>query len=408
MTRRNPPAKWVLPDVINPPGRTCYQISVPDNIYHKAAFFGALLDLASAYKWADDPSHTAKSVALVWRDIIDNLRLCPDPVKIGGADIEDNGMRLRVDPDNSCIIQCLDECSGNWGTFLDVSQCAPGAIAQPPAGGTLEPGDSKCYDVVLQGSGKWLLPVAVSEGDKIIISGAAGGWFDGAFVIWNCPNGQQYVAGACSGVGTTEGTDPCPAILHMRLIALVGADCFDAYNTTITVGAGVTDADVQLQANDSTLNDNAGSINFRVCVERAATPGTWSHTYDLTVNNGGFTNFFLGFSRAAYYAGFGWSVEPAVPGYMQLNSPVLPASAHITHMEYWYNTAVPGGTTADVEYPTYTGTNFAVDNTPSNPLDFVGDMVTDRWWTNVDSNGGSLSGIYLYKVVISGVGPDPY
>jgi len=73
MNRRNPRAKWTLPDVINPLETMCVQIQVPKERFHIAAFRGALLNLASAAQWADDPDHTAKLVANVWRDVINSM-----------------------------------------------------------------------------------------------------------------------------------------------------------------------------------------------------------------------------------------------------------------------------------------------------------------------------------------------
>lgn len=79
MPRRNPPAKWMLPDVVDPPDSICMSLQVPNNRYHIAAFRGALWNLASAINWADDIDHTAKEVAQVWRNVIDNM----------GADCDD-------------------------------------------------------------------------------------------------------------------------------------------------------------------------------------------------------------------------------------------------------------------------------------------------------------------------------
>jgi len=76
MSRRNPPAKWTLPAVVNPGTRKCFTINVPDEPYHLAAFRGALLALGSAYNWADDVDHTAKDVALVWRGVIADMADC--------------------------------------------------------------------------------------------------------------------------------------------------------------------------------------------------------------------------------------------------------------------------------------------------------------------------------------------
>lgn len=76
MSRRNPPAQYVLPSVVNPASRKCYTILVPDEPQHIAAFNGAILSLASAYNWADDPDHTAKDVALVWREVWEQMAAC--------------------------------------------------------------------------------------------------------------------------------------------------------------------------------------------------------------------------------------------------------------------------------------------------------------------------------------------
>lgn len=73
MATKNPRAKWVLPLVVDPTERLCAVVPVPNDVYHIAAFRGAMLGLASAYKWGDDLAHTAKDVANVWRDIAENV-----------------------------------------------------------------------------------------------------------------------------------------------------------------------------------------------------------------------------------------------------------------------------------------------------------------------------------------------
>lgn len=130
--RRNPPAKWVLPEIVNPPRTRCFVINVPDERFHIAAFRGAMLDLASAYKWADDPAHTARLVALIWKNVIVNMRDCPDPADPNnGVILEDlMSQQIRLKPDNSCIIQmwCIDD----WVDWYDPTNCATGAVSNPP------------------------------------------------------------------------------------------------------------------------------------------------------------------------------------------------------------------------------------------------------------------------------------
>lgn len=111
MARKNPPAKWVLPTVVNPETHKCVTIQIPDERFHIAAFWGALQTLGSAYKWADDTAHTAKNVALVWRDIVDSAMLgdCPVPT--------------QYKMDTCGIIEFSVDGGETWLTLADFSNC---------------------------------------------------------------------------------------------------------------------------------------------------------------------------------------------------------------------------------------------------------------------------------------------
>jgi len=298
-------AKWTLPVVINPPRHICYVVKVPRERFHIAAFLGAMNNLASAIFWQDDPAHKAREVALVWRDIVDFLEKqeCTSVQGDNLGDIEDAGMRLRIDPDNDCIIQCLDECSGEWGTFIDVAACAQLSVGQQDPGGDQSVGTTNCYDVHLPGNSQWISPVSVQDGDTIVISAAGGGWFDGAG--WYCPNGNGYALGACAGAPHTDGSDPNPAINHGRLIASIddGASWDDGYNTAVDILPGTEPTNLLIQMNDSSLADNGGSVHFRVCITRA-NPETWEYDIDFTLNSGGWQPRTTGSSE--YVLGTGW------------------------------------------------------------------------------------------------------
>lgn len=114
MSKKNPPAKWVLPAVVDPPTRRCIQVPVPDEPQHIAAFWGALLTLSSAYKWADDPSHTAREVALVWRDIIDGISWGCDPTMF---DVRQNVL-------NPCTLEKTED-GAIWTAWADLQKCPP-------------------------------------------------------------------------------------------------------------------------------------------------------------------------------------------------------------------------------------------------------------------------------------------
>lgn len=114
MARRNPPAKWVLPEVINPDTTRCFIINVPNERFHVAAFRGALLDLAAGYKWQDDPDHKAKDVALVWRGVIDNMEDC------GVTDFD-----VRQNEEEPCKLDKSTDGGETWTQFANLQLCPP-------------------------------------------------------------------------------------------------------------------------------------------------------------------------------------------------------------------------------------------------------------------------------------------
>lgn len=279
MSKRYPVAKWTLPDVVNPPDTVCFTIEVPNNIYHIAAFRGALYNLTSARFWQDDLAHTALEVAAVWQDVFDNIRKCPDDIDTNqGITLEDfMSQQIRISPDDSCIIQMW--CIDHWEDWYDPRTCVASTIEQPTNGSDLNAGECREWDVSLRASDRWLLPVAVNPGDTITVTDVSGAWSDGT-IGWNCPNGFTYALGACISAEAGEGTDPVPALNHMRLIMNVDGAFTDAYNILYSTPPSVTDGQVYFQANDGTLEGNSGTIAFHVKVCRASNePDSVTLTY---------------------------------------------------------------------------------------------------------------------------------
>lgn len=63
-------AGHLLPYPIDPP-RTCVQLYIPDAPQHIRAFWGTLDELAHWYSWQRDDAKTARLIAAVWREVID-------------------------------------------------------------------------------------------------------------------------------------------------------------------------------------------------------------------------------------------------------------------------------------------------------------------------------------------------
>jgi len=262
--KRLAPARWVLPVDVNPPDSICFQIPVPNDPQHIAAFLGAIYDLAKPYNWANDAAHTAIDVGAVWLKIFLALRRgCPIPKQLGYADGDD--FMIRQNPDNPCLLE--NSVDGiTWCTWADLSLCLSANPAQPTGGGVLTPGECRNFRATLDGNGQWLLPVPVSAGYTIELSSLSGGWTDGGG-DWNCPNGQSYILGACSGVGGYDGSDPLPSALHAQVIFECNGSFFNALSGVVPIPGGTPDDSVvTFQMNDATLSDNFGTVGFNVKV----------------------------------------------------------------------------------------------------------------------------------------------
>lgn len=275
MARQNPPAKWVLPLVVAPTTSKCIMVQVPDDPYHIAAFRGAMLALSSAYNWSDDIDHTAKDVANVWRDIVDNM------------DWGCESVAVQFRQPSNCSLEASFDGGETWAEIFNAYDCARGAsqdeinqeIHDGVLGGGGQPGGGgggtpeTCYNwrITLPANTQWLIPIALGNGDIITVSDVSGAWWDGNVLqTWKCPDGKEYALGACIGSGATSGTDPAPSINHMRLIGHFGAEYADMYNTDYTVPDGTGSIDGYLQANDDAIADNQGSLTLSIEVCKAA------------------------------------------------------------------------------------------------------------------------------------------
>lgn len=307
MTRRNPPAKWVLPEVVDPPDHICITVPVPNDRMHIGAFFGALYNLTSARFWQDNTSHTALQVARVWRDIFDELKAgpCSPPTNLGIA-VEDCDLNLRIKPDDPCVIQirCGED---SWEDWYDPRSCIPGAVTQPPPGGELPTGECLNYSVALQANNSWRLPISVSENYKITISNVNGAASDGTST-WYCPNGQPFVLGFCVGSPGHAMGDPDAVSYHMQLIATDGTNFYGAFNTSFVIPPGTADTFVEFQLNDDPLADNRGSISFdvEVCNQNA---NVITHIFDFTTGQHGWTITDDGGATASYVAATGFKAN---------------------------------------------------------------------------------------------------
>jgi hypothetical protein len=249
-TSKNRRARYTLPDVIDPVGRKCFAVYVPDNLYHVAAFRGQLEALAHARSWGNDPAHTALDVAKVWRDVVDSVESCDMEFR------QDDCHLYFVRGGVETLIYNGQECID---ANIKAGRIGPGNTGQVGP----YPNECHTYDVNLKISDDWICPNTVSSGDTILLADWKGAATDlGQFnTFWTCPSGTAYALGECSDVlraATIYGTDPLQTAPHLAVIGKIDSTYYDVWNSlsgitpaTFTVPAGYVNAQFRLQINVS-------------------------------------------------------------------------------------------------------------------------------------------------------------
>jgi len=413
MSRKNPPAKWVLPETVNPSTRKCITVQVPDDPQHVAAFRGAMLALSSAYNWSDDLAHTAKDVAAVWQEIVDAMDW-------GCGDMPALQFRQQ-----DCVLQVSHDEGTTWEDIYDAYTCARGASqdeinqeihdgvisggGQGPAGGSGTPGACYDYHVKLRGNDRWKVPVTISDGDTLTVTNARGGWTDNLPNVgfWYCPDGQQFILGQCNGGTSTSGTDPAPSINHMRLIAQIGSSYVDMYNLTHNVPAATGDVDVFFQANDVAINDNGGDIEFDLQVCK----GAWCYTFDFTASDGGWIAR-SDFPYATYVSGLGWQIQVYSGSTYALGIEKSFTSTVLTEITVQWHFVNADGADAYAIVST-PGSESDSHTQPSGTVDVLQDWVANIVSTKIlvatsDNSANGTPGTYISSITIRGAGINPF
>lgn len=415
--------RYQLPAQVNPPRRVCVQIEVPDDPAHWSAFWGALDTLCLAYRWADDPAHTAKAVAQVWRDVVENV--LPGNCEQPGTAGADEGVEtlIRQNPDNPCLLESSID-GVHWCAFADLSKCLP-APAQPGAGSEQPAPGGGCatYRAHLTAEGQWLLPTLVSSGDTIQLVNPIGATNDGGDLRWWCPDGIQFIGNVCVGAIVLNAADPIPTAGHMSIIALIDGIFYPLGTTIFTVPAGVSNARAVLQVNDSGLSNNKGSIDFgiTVCNNQA---GTWTHTSNYVIGQDGWLPIATGVGPGAVYTpGVGFEDTEDNFGAnnyrgVLIHRSISPATTFTSVTVHFSRTAGTVFASGDNHNITKNGVTALVtapiQTDPPNPFAWIGSTtgVTDlqlALYCGNDNTGTDPGGtLTVTSIVCTGTGTNPF
>jgi len=422
--RRNPPAKWVLPDVIDPPDHLCITIPVPKNRYHIAAFWGALYNLTSARFWQDDLSHTALLVAKVWQDIYDNL-------KWGACDFNIPDLIAEMEYEMSICEQLRFQdgklqglCCGEWTDITGQGDSSLGGPGQP-GGGAEQPaagGGQACYHANQQGAFQWLAPTVVSSGDVLTFSNFDGAAWDGTAPFplpgrWDCPDGRFFFAGECQdGTEALIGGDPLPTAPHMSLIAQINGTWYSCLSP-ITVPGGVSNAQVVVQLNDSGIGDNQGQYAFDLCVTNNAAT-RYSHLFDFAfgpqgwiaetpnLSGGWVGGKFIGHDNGSSYANRIYIHLPtgASIDHMTVHVDIDLAQFGLSADAY---SGVPGAGFLGNLYTQGLPANSTADRNATLP--FAVTLPAGTHYVQVEADGAVGSGYSnILSVIVEGPGTDPF
>lgn len=405
---------WVLPDVIDPP-RKCFQIEIPDDFHHRAAFFGAIYELTRWYNWQRDDAHTAKDVAAVWKGI---WRAANDKFYSQQGSCE---MQTLLRMDSLCgILQVSYDGGTVWSNLVDIGSCVSagvqsavdngqvGSPSQPGASGSVPVHDCKSYNVTLRGNERWMSPNPVEAGYTVIVQNAQGGWADTNSVLseWSCPSGTAYTLGNCGVYRPTAPSDPLQSAAHMRLIGYCNSVWVDMYNQTYVVPNGTPLSNFTLQANDGDLSDNQGSITLRVTI---CNYSQWCYEFDFTVSDGGWVPDDI---YAIYEPGVGWASQPGSGGRVLHMRKSITAGTLVTELRYWWHTDIAPDNIHG--YPYYDSIGGWTYNGQDMSGQWFQDGQRETNFLGLMSGNGTGSGngngahYWITKARITGVGINPF
>lgn len=311
---------------------------------------GALLELTNQATWdTSDPDaqllaqERAMSLIALFQTGVD----CMGNVMIEACDSPDCGIKYSTDGGTTWTCINLGGCIADIvGTGIDnaindgLLQKAGG---QPSPTSAPAPGSCQTYHVILAGNERWKIPSPLNQGDSITVTNAKGGWTDGS-LFWFCWNGESYTLGACGGNNAYEAGDPVQAGNHMMLIGGYNTTTpvyFDA-RTEFIMPIGISAVDGWLQANDTTLDDNAGQIEFDVQI---CSWNEWCHQWDFTATQESWgaapaTSWTLGTGYTGGYASSNDNTECQIHRYF--------TAQYISHVEMTYSRSAHSGPDANV------------------------------------------------------------
>ncbi len=271
---------------------------------------GALLELTNQATWdTTDPdvSLLAQNRAMSRIALFQTGASCMTGILIEACDAPDCGLKYSTDGGLTwtCInlAGCIADIVGQ-GIDQAIQDGTLGSGPSSPPGE--QPAQNTCqeYNVELEANKIWTCPVLVGEGYTVFVDHLAGYWNDGT-LAWYCPDGHRMLLGACTELTSIgQAGDPLDTVPHMQLVGHFGSTWFDPL-TAYDVPDGTMLSTLTIQANDGSLPDDSGKVQFHVTV--CNYDPRWCICLDFTTDTPPFEH--------VAYPGQSWIVGTMAAGY---------------------------------------------------------------------------------------------
>jgi len=268
---------------------------------------GALKQLVLQSTWATnnpDEWMLEQSRAMTLISMFAQAKPCLPPDKSPGEG-EAEFMQFRMDCDCNLEVQC---CDGTWAKILNANQIkdliagsGPGTSPQPQPGGGCQ-----LYHGSVSGLSRWLVPTPLNTGDTLEVQNASGASNGDNLSRWNCPDGSQFFAGACTPYPHTDSGALMPGVPIGTVIVNIDGTWYDG-RTSIVVPSGVTNVQPIIALNYDQSFPASGTVTFDVNVCNNA-DATWCYEVDFATTTGAFTPVSVAVGTPAVWnAGSGWA-----------------------------------------------------------------------------------------------------
>lgn len=407
----------------------CINVWIPDSPEYLELFGTAMRWLMNGFKYERDLTHKGEAQARAFTRAYAAHLL---------SDCGGSGVSITFRQTN-CLLEYSTDDGATWETAYVGADCldwgvstgrilggsaiddaiAAGKIAagqQQGPSAAPNPGQCQEFYVTLSANQKWICPFPVDDYYQIVVDQCKGGWTPDPTHYWYCPSGETYQLGGCTpGTGATDSSDPLNTVNHMKLVGNAGSHWFDAYNTTHQIPYGTGLHDLYLQANDSDITNNLGSVTFHIQVCNVV----FTHTWDFVASDGGWSQYISPWG--VYSAGVGWVTSHSGGGVaIYIKSPLPGRDFTLLSLDFETDQINPDGGGGNMGFLRATGGSYTIIdlqdpstawNNPEVQHWAGGEAFTSGQNIVVFGSsdfGGQTKDVVIKRVTVTGIGNDPF